>query len=101
MIRKKKGQKYNFFGESDGALRMGACRGGHHTNPISVPRKTLCSPAALENTSGSNASVVDALPVDGQLDPTYPDFRVIFLFTCSRLHPFEPPCIISSGVTYY
>ncbi len=62
--------------------------GGHHTNPISVPRKTVSSPAALDNTSGSNAAVVDALPMDGQFDPTYPDFIVIFSFHLFAITPF-------------
>lgn len=51
--------------------------GGHHTNPNLVPRKTVSSPAAL----GSSVVVVDAScarPMDGQLDPTMPDFIVIF-----------------------
>lgn len=103
---KEKRQRHIFFDEGkgtsfppmDGCLSVG---GGHHTNPNVVPRKTISSPAALGSTSRSSAALVDAScarPMDRQLDPTMPDFIVIYCSSLVRDYTSEPRCTISCWI---
>lgn len=103
---KEKRQRHIFFDEGKGASfpAMDGCLsagGGHHTNPNVVPRETISSPAALGSTSRSSAALVDApcaRPMDGPLDPTMPDFIVIYFFSVVRDYTFEQRCTISCWI---
>lgn len=85
MILKKKKQKHIFFDEGKGAssalwrlMLDGWWWASYKSN--FCPRMTVSSPTALDNAFRRSSVVVDARPMDGQLDPAVPDFIRIFSF---------------------